>query len=112
MLTHQYRLNAKHFKQVYNEGKKFRGEFGMLVARSYDKDIPQFGFVISKKIGNAPQRHRMTRLLRQITREMLTEYNLKERNLQCQYIAFKYCDNYEVLKEEYSKQLKDAFSIS
>ncbi|MDX9738748.1 MAG: ribonuclease P protein component [Candidatus Dojkabacteria bacterium] len=112
MLTHQHRLNAKHFKQVYNEGKKFRGEFGMLVAREYDSDVSQFAFVVSKKIGNAPERHRMTRLLRQITREILTEYNLKERNIQCQYIAFKYCDNYAILKEEYSKQLKEAFSVS
>ena len=112
MLTRQHRLNAKYFKQVYNEGKKFRGEFGMLVARNYENDIPQFGFVISKKIGNAPQRHRMTRLLRQITRETLTENNLNERNFQCQYIAFKYCDNYEILREEYSKQIKDAFSVT
>ena len=110
MLSKEYRLELKNLSKVYKEGKKFRGEYGMLVVKRLDIQNPQFAFVVSKKIGNAVQRHKMTRLLREITREFLQK--TEEKNLACQYIAFKYCDNYEQLSKEYFKQLEDAFRSS
>lgn len=108
MLSKKYRLEAKYFPRIYKEGKKYRGMFGMLVVKPLEIDNPQFAFVVSKKIGNSVQRHHMTRLLRQITHECIKEFNL-EKNLGCQYVAFKYTDIYEELKKEYSRQLKEAF---
>jgi len=112
MLPLKHRLDAKYFKKIYTEGRKYRGEYGMLVAKDSTLEYAQFAFVISKKIGNAVQRHRMTRLLRQITLETLSTYSLSEKPFQCQYIGFKYCDSYEKLKEEYSEQIKQALGVS
>jgi len=112
MLPSKHRLDAKYFKKIYTEGKKYRGEYGMLVTKDSNQEYAQFAYVISKKIGNAVQRHRMTRLLRQITLETLSTYSLEQKPLQCQYVGFKYCDSYEKLKEEYSKQIKEAFGVS
>ena len=110
MLSKEYRLELKNIPKVYKEGKKFRGEYGMLVVKRLEIQNFQFAFVVSKKIGNAVQRHKMTRLLREITREFLQK--VEEKKLACQYIAFKYCDNYEKLRKEYFKQLEDAFKSS
>lgn len=112
MLPKIHRLNSKYLKNIYQEGKKYRGEFGMLVVKEFVNTSPQFAFVVSKKIGNAVQRHRMTRLLRQITFETLKEYDLLNKGFKCQYIAFKYCDKYEELKREYSEQIKRAFTVT
>lgn len=108
MLSKKYRLEAKYLPRIYRDGKKFRGEYGMLVVKKLEALNPQFAFVVSKKIGNSVQRHHMTRLLRNITHECIKELELKK-NLGCQYIAFKYVDSYDELKKEYSKQIKEAF---
>ena len=112
MLSKKYRLEAKYLPGIYKEGKKFRGEYGMLVVKPLDIENPRFAFVVSKKVGNSVQRHRMTRLLRQITHEYIKEMNIDDQRLGCQYIAFKYADKYEELKKEYSEQIKKAFSIT
>ncbi len=111
MLQKKYRLSAKYFRTLYQQGKKYRGQLGMLIAQYSEKTSnPQFGFVVSKKVGNAVERHRVTRLLREITRDVLKEYNLEDRKYLCQYIAFKYTDSYKELYEEYSKQILRAFN--
>jgi ribonuclease P protein component len=113
MLPLRFRLNARQFKTIYNSGEKYRGEFGMLVVkRDLAVSNPKFGFVVSKKIGNAPTRHRMTRLLRNISMEIIKEYGLQEKPYLCQYIAFKFTDSYSVLKEEYGKQILKAFEVN
>jgi ribonuclease P protein component len=112
MLPSRHRLNAKHFKTIYTEGKKYRGIFGMLIVRNSSTPYSQFGFVVSKKVGNSVQRHKVTRLLRQITFDTITKYKLEEKPFQCQYISFKYCDSYEELNKEYSKQIIDAFRVN
>jgi ribonuclease P protein component len=84
----------------------------MLIAIESNVNHPQFGFVVSKKVGNAVYRHRMTRLLRQITVDTLKKNNLENTSFQCQYVAFKYSDNYDELSKEYSKQIIDALSNS
>lgn len=109
MLPKKYRLESKNLSKIYKEGERLRGEIGMLVVKPLEIENPQFVFVVSKKVGNSVQRHRMTRLLRQITIECIKELNIDKHRLGCQYIAFKYIPNYEKLKKEYSKQIEEAF---
>ncbi|NTV77823.1 MAG: ribonuclease P protein component [Clostridiales bacterium] len=75
MLPKKYKLPAKDFRYVYSKGLKFRGQYGMLVALA-SSSTPKFGFVLNKKVGNAVQRHRMTRLLRVIVMELVQELEL------------------------------------
>lgn len=113
MLQKKYRLDAKYFKNIYQKGKKFRGDLGMFVVVSSDStENPQFGFVVSKKIGNAVQRHRMTRLLREVTHDVIKKFQLEEKKYLCQYIAFRFTDSYEDLYKEYSKQILEAFNVN
>lgn len=112
MLPKKYRLEASYLQSIYKEGKKFRGKYGMLVVKTVPSiDNPKFAFVVSKKIGNSVQRHRMTRLLRNITHECILQLNLQQ-NIGCQYIAFKYTDDYADLKEDYEKQIREAFGFA
>jgi ribonuclease P protein component len=83
----------------------------MLVVAPYSSDItPKFGFVVSKKIGDAPDRHRMTRLLRVIVHESVDEFKLKDSGKIYQYIAFKFCNDYNTLKESFQKLLKKSIN--
>ncbi len=45
----------------------------------------------------------MTRLLRAISMELVKERNLE--GFSFQYVAFKFCNDYKTLKEEFTKQL-------
>ena len=106
MLSKRYRLPSNLFKYVYEKGVKYRNKFGMLVVAPYSTEItPKFGFVVSKKIGNAPQRHRVTRLLRVITQESIKEFNLNDNGYIYEYIAFEYCDDYKILKNSFQELL-------
>lgn len=112
MIPLKYRLNSRQFKTIYNQGEKIKGSFGMLVVKKEMSVLnPKFGFVVSKKIGNAPTRHRMTRLLRNISLETIKKYGLEEKPYLCEYIAFKFTDSYSQLKEEYEKQILKGFNI-
>lgn len=95
MLPKKYRLLAKEFRTLYSRGTKYRGKYGMLIAFPSTLS-PRFGFVVSKKIGNAVQRHRMTRLLRVVCLELSKEVNLK--GFDFEYIAFEFCNSKEELK--------------
>lgn len=111
MLQKRYRLPSRLFKYIYDNGKKYRAECGMLVVAPYSSDItPRFGFVISKKIGNAPQRHRMTRVLREIVHDSIKELNLNDNGYIYQYIAFEFCDNYSELKEQFQKLIRKSIN--
>lgn len=111
MLQKRYRLPARLFKQIYDKGKKFRSNCGMLVVLPYSGEItPKFGFVVSKKVGNAPKRHRMTRVLRAIVHESIKELELNDNGYVYQFIAFKFCDDYSPLKEEFQSLLKQSMN--
>jgi ribonuclease P protein component len=90
---------------VYSKGIKYRGEYGMLIA-SHSTASSRFGFVLNKKIGNAVQRHRMTRLLRVIVLELVDELSLDQYKYSFEYVAFKFCNSKEDLKIELLNQFK------
>lgn len=98
MLPKKFRLPAKDFNRVYSSGLKYRGKFGMLVVVKNDNKSPRVGFVVSKKIGNAVIRHRMTRLLRVIFLEIFEEFNNPPFDIQ--YISFEFCNEKEILKKD------------
>lgn len=100
MLPKKYRLPAKEFQSLYKNGYKAKGEYGMLISAPNNVQHPQFGFVVSKKIGNAVYRHRMTRLLRGISIEVVKNFEMEDTGRSFQYIAFKFCNEYKILKDE------------
>lgn len=105
MLPKRHRLPAKDFQNLYKSGFKVKGKYGMLISKQNTKNIPLFGFVVSKKIGNAVQRHRMTRLLRVISMDAIKEIDLAQ-GRSFQYIAFEFCGIYKDLKKEFFSQVK------
>lgn len=111
MLPKRYRLPKEKFQYIYKQGIKLRGKYGMLV---YVKDSsiknPLLGIVVNKKVGNSVKRHRMTRLIRNIFLETMTNEKLKTSSTLFQYIAFEFCDDYQSLKKELESQLIKALS--
>lgn len=103
MLPKEYRLSAKEFSLLYKKGFKSKGKYGMLICLADEKSTPSFGYVVSKKIGNSVKRHRMTRLLRAISMDFVKEKELSF--VKFQYIAFEFCDDFQILKKEFGKQL-------
>ncbi|MFA7654881.1 MAG: ribonuclease P protein component [Candidatus Dojkabacteria bacterium] len=106
MLPKKFRLPAEYFRKQYQKGKKTRGRYGMFVVSDNEITNPRFGFVVSKKIGSAVTRNRMTRLLRVVVMEIVNEKNLSNLNKDFQYIAFEFCDKKSLLKEEISLQIE------
>ncbi|OQA13828.1 MAG: ribonuclease P [bacterium ADurb.Bin363] len=106
MLPKENRLSKKEFKRLDRNSVKFRGEYGMVVIEKYEENTPKFGFIVSKKIGNAVQRHKMTRLLREIARENLKNVT----NIKGVYIAYKYCEDYKKLEKDFTKHFRDALN--
>ncbi|NMC08931.1 ribonuclease P protein component [Candidatus Microgenomates bacterium] len=110
MLPKRYRLLAKEFQFTYKKGTKFRGKYGMLVCAESKNTSPHIGFVVSKKIGNAVQRHHMTRLLRVVFIEAISKYSMENISLNYQYIAFEFCDELELLKKDIFSQIEQSLS--
>jgi len=106
MLPKKYKLPAKDFRYVYSKGLKFRGQYGMLVALA-SSSTSKFGFVLNKKVGNAVERHRMTRLLRVIVMELVKELELDNYKFNFEYVAFEFCDSKESLKADVITQFKN-----
>ena len=107
MLPKKFRLPPKNFKKVYRDGHKVRGRYGMFVHVENDIGNPRFGFTVSKKVGGAIVRNRFTRLLRVAVMEVVNEKNIVNLSIDFQYIAFKFCDKKNTLKNEISKQFEE-----
>lgn len=107
MLSKKYRLEAKNFRKTYQKGKKFRGQYGMLIIDDTNTPTPsKWGFVVSKKCGNAVKRNRMTRVLRGVAYDLNKELDLENKGLLLEFVAFSFCDDYDKLKEEFSGKLR------
>lgn len=106
MLPEKYRLPKERFQYVYKNGKKIRGQYGMLVSVKEDSlQNPKIGIVVSRKIGNAVKRHRMTRVLRTVFLQLIKSLQLETTGIFLEYIAFEFCDEWESLEKEISSQL-------
>lgn len=128
MLPKKNRLaSEKDFQTIYRHGMKYRGKYGMLIAlppRSSVEDFPsrgrnsslapdiqngvahetvgnaQFGFVVSKKIGNAVVRHKMARWLRNIVMEQMRLDPGFAPGYKFSYVAYEMPEDFSLFKEE------------
>ncbi|SHH16326.1 ribonuclease P protein component [Thermosyntropha lipolytica DSM 11003] len=70
MLKRELRINKSgDYKLVYEKGKKFSGRYIIVYIKENNLGHNRFGFVVSKKIGNAVVRNRIKRQLRAIINE-------------------------------------------
>ena len=68
------------FRRAYKKGKYKSGQYVTVYALANRTDINRIGIVTGKKVGNAVQRNRMRRLIREIYRhcvqDMISGYDL------------------------------------
>lgn len=120
MLARKYRIKQDHdFSLIYKKGRKFRGKYGMIsilypLDRFNSDALPLFGYVVSKKIGNAVVRHKYKRQLRAITFELLKDENFikKLRGAKITFIAYKIPETFDALKKEIYELYKVSKTIS
>ncbi len=67
---------TKEFTQIYNNSKKIYTKYTIIFI-SHNKDNKKFGFVASKKTGNAVNRNRIKRLFREVIKN--NQDSLKEK---------------------------------
>ncbi len=60
--------NSKEFNFIYNNSKKVYTKYAIVFICENKKKLQRFGFVASKKTGNAVQRNRIKRLFREFAR--------------------------------------------
>lgn len=71
MLARNLRLRRnKDYKTVFAQGKSFSSKY---VVFYFMGGTPKYGFIASKKVGNAVQRNRAKRLMREVIRRHLSE---------------------------------------
>lgn len=58
----------REFSRVYRSGKSKANRLLVLYQRPNNENIARVGFSISKKVGNAPERNRLKRILKEIYR--------------------------------------------
>ncbi len=102
MLPKKFRLSPNDFQRIYERGRKAKGEFGMLIAlNDASMETAKMGIVVNSKVGNAVQRHSLTRKIREISRPILKTVTTPTL---FQYVAFKYTDDQQSLKRELTSQ--------
>ncbi|MCK8060849.1 MULTISPECIES: ribonuclease P protein component [unclassified Fusibacter] len=58
----------EEFKTIYKRGKSHVGAYLVLYSVKNDTDAKQFGITVSKKVGNAVNRNRIRRLVKEAIR--------------------------------------------
>lgn len=59
---------TKEFNEIYNNAKKVYTKYAIIFVKENKMNKKKFGFVASKKTGNAVQRNRIKRLFREFVR--------------------------------------------
>jgi ribonuclease P protein component len=74
MLKKPYRLTeSSRFAELRHKGKSYAHPLVVLVLLPNEKDVTRFGFTAGKRLGNAVQRNRAKRRLREAVRRRLPE---------------------------------------
>lgn len=74
MLPSQHRLRrSADLKRVREQGRSRRHPLVVVIAQPNDLAVSRFAFVASRRVGNAVQRNRARRLLREVVRNHLPE---------------------------------------
>lgn len=72
MLPKTNRLQKNEFSLVLQKGMIIQTPLFGVAYLKKDNDLPKFGFIVSKKISKkSPERNRIKRLLREVTRKSL-----------------------------------------
>ncbi len=106
MLKKRYRISQKKdFDKIYKLGKKFKGNYGMLIGLG-DEGLfnCEFGIVVGKKIGKANERNKFKRWFRYLVQGLLNEGFFEKEKLKITYVAFKKPENFENFKKELLEQ--------
>ena len=71
-MNHRFRLTRSiDFKRVRSQGRSFAHPLVVLVKQNSELDQPRIGISTSKSVGNAVQRNRARRLLREVIRPLI-----------------------------------------
>ena len=74
MLQQQYRLRrSADLKRVRQQGERRRHPLAILIVNPNGLEISRFGFIASRRVGNAVKRNRGRRLLREVVRLHLSD---------------------------------------
>ncbi|MDD4400335.1 MAG: ribonuclease P protein component [Desulfitobacteriaceae bacterium] len=67
MIPRNFKLKKNEFKKIFEAGKSYPGKYVVLVILK-SSDEKKVGFIASKKVGNAVERNRARRLIREVIR--------------------------------------------
>lgn len=62
-------ITEKDFSHVYRDGRRFEGDFFVFYLLNKEEGKPRIGIVTSKHIGNAVERNRVKRIIRESFRK-------------------------------------------
>lgn len=111
MLPQENRLKtSRDFDKVYKKGSHHKGTYGKLVALNRNDDSPtRFGIVISAKQGNAVERNRAKRQIRETFKTVLPDISS---GYDVTLIMWDLSFSFKELNEDLMKLMKEAKLIT